>query len=277
MRHLGPWVMLQLQPSNHDHFPIMSDSMHLSKDNSLPLLEAKIIGLICTKSKSFKDVNRHYWVVEYEDGSSYYAYDSLDGRCRLTQELARKLKVFGVLLAVGPPKNPVLRTKDLDLAAGVLQPMLRTNVPIKVAGRQRIQKVRNNLRRKLAGKPTPKKGVRKHTLKNPSTLRTCKKTIYDNVGTERVKKTSNTLRAKDAKKKPQKHIFFCSRAALIITIVAVFHQITTGRYPVTQLGTIQKTTNKKTQTHPNKQQPHQNRQGPQQKVRRVCPRRQAKR
>ena len=157
MQQLGPWVILQLQPNDHDHFPLVADSMRLSRDSSLPLLDARISGLICTDSKSFSDGDRHYWVVEYEDGNPYYIYDSLEGRNRLTQELAKKLKVFGVLLTTGPVKSPVLRTKELDAVAGVLLPTVRAAVAIKVAGRQRIQKVRNELRRKLVGKPDTRK------------------------------------------------------------------------------------------------------------------------
>ena len=34
MQQLGPWVILQLQPNDHDHFPLVTDSMRLSRDSS---------------------------------------------------------------------------------------------------------------------------------------------------------------------------------------------------------------------------------------------------
>ena len=199
MQQLGPWVILQLQPNDHDHFPLVADSMRLSRDSSLPLLDARISGLICTDSKSFSDSDRHYWVVEYEDGNPYYIYDSLEGRNRLTQELAKKFKVFGILLTTGPVKSPVLRTKELDAVAGVLLPTVRAAVPIKVAGRQRIQKVRNELRRKLVGKPDTRK-VRKHTLKTLSARKACQKTGQTGTCVVRNRKGALTSKANGSRK-----------------------------------------------------------------------------
>ena len=93
----------------------------------------------------------------------------------------------------------MLRTKDLDAVVGVLQPTLRAAVPIKVAGRQRIQKVRNELRRKLVGKPDPRK-VKKHTLKTPSARKACKRTGQAGTGIVRSRKGAHSSKAKSSQK-----------------------------------------------------------------------------
>ena len=74
-----------------------------------------------------------------------YAFDSLKGLQRLTQDLAKKLYVTGVLIFFGQWKSPVLRTSELDVAAGVLPRIVRASNPIRALGRQRASKVRNFL------------------------------------------------------------------------------------------------------------------------------------
>ena len=46
------------------------------------------------------------------------AYDSLKGVQKITLELYRSLSVTGLLLTADKSKKPVLRTTDLDTAAG---------------------------------------------------------------------------------------------------------------------------------------------------------------
>ena len=92
-------------------------------------------------------------------------FDSLQGKQRLTTELAKKLRVFGVLLNVGNEHVPFLRTRYLDEAAGIVLAIHRGRNPIVVLGRGRIQWARNALCKKYKA-PTSKKGrVQKHMLK----------------------------------------------------------------------------------------------------------------
>ena len=165
---LSSWVLLQLQPEQHDNFPLIRDSMHLAKDRSLPHLNATVNCFLCSNSKSLQDPHKHYWVVEFESGTPRYVFDSLQGKQKLTQKLARKLRVFGVLLNVGTEQVPFLRTKELDEAAGITSTATRGRNPILVVGRGRIQWARNFLCKKHTTASSKKGRVRKHTLKSSS-------------------------------------------------------------------------------------------------------------
>ena len=161
----GTKRLLQLQPDQHDRYPFVCDSMNLTKDQSLLRINATITGFLCSNSRSQQDRHRHYWVVEFENGIPKYAYDSLQGKQRLTTELAKRLRVFGVLLNVGNEHVPFLRTKYLDEAAGVVPAIHRGRNPIVVLGRGRIQWARNALCKRHKA-PIPRKGrVQKHILK----------------------------------------------------------------------------------------------------------------
>ena len=164
LKKMNSWVLLQLQPAQHDNYPLVRDSMHLAKDQSLLWINATITGFLCSNSRSQQD--RHiYWVVEFENGTPKYVFDSLQGKQRLTTELAKKLRVFGVLFNVGDEHVPFLRTRYLDEAAGIVPAISRGRNPIVVLGRGRIQWARNALCKKYKA-PTSKKGrVQKHTLK----------------------------------------------------------------------------------------------------------------
>ena len=165
LKTMTSWVLLQLQPDQHDRYPFVCDSMNLTKDQSLLRINATITGFLCSNSRSQQDRHRHYWVVEFENGIPRYVYDSLQGKQRLTTELAKRLRVFGVLLTVGNEHVPFLRTKYLDEAAGIVPAIHRGRNPIVVLGRGRIQWARNALCKKHKA-PTPKKGrVQKHILK----------------------------------------------------------------------------------------------------------------
>ena len=165
LKTMTSWVLLQLQPDQHDRYPFVCESMNLAKDQSLLRINATITGFLCSNSRSQQDRHRHYWVVEFENGIPKYVYDSLQGKQRLTTELAKKLRVFGVLLNVGNEHVPFLRTKYLDEAAGIVPAIHRGRNPIVVLGRGRIQWARNALCKKHKAS-TPKKGrVQKHILK----------------------------------------------------------------------------------------------------------------
>ena len=165
LKTMTSWVLLQLQPDHHDRYPFVCDSMNLAKDQSLLRINATITGFLCSNSRSQQDRHRHYWVVEFENGFPKYVFDSLQGRQRLTTELAKKLRVFGVLLNVGDEHVPFLRTRYLDEAAGIVPAIHRGRNPIIVLGRGRIQWARNALCKKYKT-PTSKKGkVQKHMLK----------------------------------------------------------------------------------------------------------------
>ena len=166
LKTMTSWVLLQLQPEHHDKYPFVCDSMNLAKDQSLLRINATITGLLCSNSRSQQDRHRHYWVVEFENGIPKYVFDSLQGRQRLTTELAKKLRVFGVLFNVGNEHVPFLRTRYLDEAAGIVPAIHRGRNPIIVLGRGRIQWARNALCKKYKA-PTSKKGrVQKHMLKS---------------------------------------------------------------------------------------------------------------
>ena len=157
--------------------------MNLAKVQSLLRINATITGFLCSNSRSQQDRHRHYWVVEFENGIPKYVFDSLQGKQRLTTELAKKLRVFGVLFNAGNEHVPFLRTRYLDEAAGIVPAIHRGRNPIIVLGRGRIQWARNALCKKYKA-PTSKKGrVQKHMLKgskqnrpsgNPSGARSTK-------------------------------------------------------------------------------------------------------
>ena len=136
---MNSWVLLQLQPAQHDNYPLVRDSMHLTKDQSLLRINATITGFLCSNSRSQQDRHRHYWVVEFENGIPKHVFDSLQGKQRLTTELAKKLRVFGVLFNVGNEHVFFLRTRYLDEAAGIVPAISRGRNPIVVLGRGRIQ------------------------------------------------------------------------------------------------------------------------------------------
>ena len=183
LKNMTSWVLLQLQPEHHDKYPFVCDSMNLAKDQSLLRISATITAFLCSNSRGRQDRHRHYWVVEFENGLPKYVFDSLQGKQRLTTELAKKLRVFGVLFNVGNEHVPFLRTRYLDEAAGIVPAIHRGRNPIIVLGRGRIQWARNALCKKYKT-PTPKKGrVQKHMLKgskqnrpsgNPSGARSTK-------------------------------------------------------------------------------------------------------
>ena len=125
---------------------------------------------VCSNSKSLHR-RRHYWVVEFENGAPKYAFDSLQGKQRLTQELAKKLRVFGVLFNVEDEHVPFLRTKQLDEAAGIIPAVTRGWNPILAIRRGRIQWARNFLCKKHAASSSKKGRTRKHTLKSSSQQR----------------------------------------------------------------------------------------------------------
>ena len=165
LKTMTSWVLLQLQPDQHGRYPFVCDSMNLAKDQSLLRINATITGFLCSNSRSQQDRRRHYWVVEFENDIPKYVFDSLQGKQRLTTELAKKLRVFGVLLNVGNEHVPFLRTRYLDEAAGIVPAIHRSRNPIIVLGRGRIQWARNALCKKYKA-PTSKKGrVQKHMLK----------------------------------------------------------------------------------------------------------------
>ena len=136
-------------------------------DPSLTSMGGQIVGFVCTDSRNFADSSRHYWFVEVEDGCLRYAVLSLKGLQRLTQELAKKLIVTGVLLVLGPRKNPVLRTAELDSVAGVLPQIVRAPNPIRVLGRQQANKIRNFLCRAHGVKKKRHVSIHNHRTQFP--------------------------------------------------------------------------------------------------------------
>ena len=91
----------------------------------------------------------------------------MDGKQKLTQALAKSLRVCGVLLYVGPNKSPTLRSKELDHAAGMITRVQRKETPIRVAGRLRLQTTRNAICKRLRAETTTgKKSQEAHLEKS---------------------------------------------------------------------------------------------------------------
>ena len=156
----GPWIYLQLQTERHEDLPLVCQSMQIPRDGGLHLLEAAVTSLLCTNDTVSIGGSRHYWVAEVDNFAITSIYDAVDGKQKLTKALARSLRVCGVLLLVGPSKYPILRSKELDHAAGIIERVRRQATPIKVAGRLRLQTIRNAIC------ATAGKKVKKHTLKS---------------------------------------------------------------------------------------------------------------
>ena len=173
LKTMTSWVLLQLQPDQHDRFPFVCDSMNLAKDQSLLRINATITGFLCSNSRSQQNRHRHYWVVEFENGIPKYVFDSLQGKQRLTTELAKKLRVFGVLLNVGNEHVPFLRTRYLDEAAGIVPAIHRGRNPIVVLGRSICHPNGKPIRTRSTKGPTAeKKSGRSHIPTKPGRRQT---------------------------------------------------------------------------------------------------------
>ena len=139
------WTLLELHLHSPGDYPSLMDSRKLLSDPSLGVMNGQILGFVCTNTRTFDDSNMHYWFVEVAGGMICHVFDSLRGLQRLTQDIAKKLFVRGVLLFFGPRKTPVLKSVELDEAAGVTPRVVRTSKPIQAQGRMRANKVRNLL------------------------------------------------------------------------------------------------------------------------------------
>ena len=139
------WTLLELHLHQPGDYPTLMDSRKLLSDPSLGIMNGQILGFVCTNTRTFDDPNMHYWFVEVAGGMLCHVFDSLKGLQRLTQDIAKKLFVRGVLLFFGPRKTPVLKSVELDEAAGVTSRVVRTSKPIQAQGRLRANKVRNLL------------------------------------------------------------------------------------------------------------------------------------
>ncbi len=171
------WTLLELHLHQPVDFPTLIDSQKLTGDPSLTVMNGQILGFVCTNTRDFDDPSMHYWFIEVEDGALRYAFDSLKGLQRLTQDLAKKLIVTGVLIFFGSKKSPVLRSSELDSAAGVIPRVVRTSKPIRALGRLRANKVRSFLCRehgvkKRRHKPTkPRKTLFPIESRKPKELK----------------------------------------------------------------------------------------------------------
>ena len=163
-------------------FPTLIGSQKMTCDPSLVAKNGQILGFVCTNTRNFHDPNMHYWFIEGENGALRYAFDSLKGLQRLTQDTAKKLIVTGVLLFFGPKKSPVLKSSELDSAAGVIPRVVRTSKPIRVQGRLRANKVRNFLCRQHGVKKRRYKPAKSIRASFPSRSRKCEKPKNQSVG-----------------------------------------------------------------------------------------------
>ena len=127
-------------------------------DTSLIDLGLEVVGLVCTNIAAGS--NRHYWLVECSQGKPQTVYDSLKGTQKLTRELYRSLSVTGLLLTGETDKKPVLRTADLDVAAGRVPRVERQAKPIQVAGRSTSNRQRNFLMPKLKNVGSPGRNLK---------------------------------------------------------------------------------------------------------------------
>ena len=167
----GPWAYLEFRPYPvfHDNFfPPLSDSASLLADTSLLDLGLQVVGLVCSNIAAGD--NRHYWLVECSKGRPQTAYDSLKGVQKITRELFRSLSVTGLLLTTGTGKKPVLRTNDLDVAAGRVPPVERQAKPIQVAGRSASYRQRKFLMPKLKNLGSPGRNLKSFFHDRPELL-----------------------------------------------------------------------------------------------------------
>ena len=176
------WTLLELHLHQPADFPTLIESQKMTCDPSLVAKNGQILGFVCTNTRNFNDPNMHYWFIEVENGALRYAFDSLKGLQRLTQETAKKLIVTGVLLFFGPKKSPVLKSSELDSAAGVIPRVVRTSKPIRVQGRLRANKVRNFLCRQHGVKKRRYKPAKSIRASFPSRSRKCEKPKNQSVG-----------------------------------------------------------------------------------------------
>lgn len=153
----GPWIYLELRPYpvlSNEFFPSLSESTSIPLDRSLKEIGLSVAGFVCSHLEAGS--NRHYWLVECLHGRLCTAYDSLKGVQRITQELFRSLSVTGLILTTtASTKKPVLRTKDLNTAAGKVSQVARQAKPIQVAGRSASYKQRKSLMPKLKNSGSP--------------------------------------------------------------------------------------------------------------------------
>ena len=167
----GPWAYLEFRPYPvfHDNFfPPLSDIASLLADTSLQDLGLEVVGLVCSNIAAGN--NRHYWLVECSQGRPQTAYDSLKGVQKITRELFRSLSVTGLLLTTGAGKKPVLRTNDLDVAAGRVPRVERQAKPIQVAGRSASYRQRKFLMPKLKNFGSPGKNLKSFFHDRPELL-----------------------------------------------------------------------------------------------------------
>ena len=165
------WTLLELQLHQPGDYPTLMDSRKLLSDLSLNAMNGQILGFVCMNTRSFDDPNMHYWFVEVVGGMICHVFDSLRGLQRLTQDIAKKLVVRGVLLFFGPRKTPVLKSVELDEAAGVTPRVVRTSKPIQAQGRMRANKVRNLLCRQHGVKKKRCKGDKLNKRPCPTAIK----------------------------------------------------------------------------------------------------------
>ena len=141
----GQWVLTEFCVSDLMQLPTLQDTLHKQWNSELQSETTHIGGFICSEIDPASDAPLHYWFVETEPHKPPFVYDSLQGLHQLTQELAKKLKVYGALLHCEQRFPAVLRTDQLDEVAGVVPARLRTSKTIKVVGRQQAEKIRSFL------------------------------------------------------------------------------------------------------------------------------------
>ena len=168
---IGPWVYLELRPYpvlDDAFFPPLSEAASLFIDTSLEDLGLKLAGFVCSNLGA--ENGKHYWFVEYSQGRPHTAYDSLRGAQKITRELFRALSVTGLLLIKTTGKKPVLRTNELDLAAGRVSQVERPAKPIQVAGRSASYRQRKSLMPKLKNIGSPGMNLKSFCQDRPGLL-----------------------------------------------------------------------------------------------------------
>ena len=162
---LGKWLYLELRPYpvlKNDFFPFLSESSALILDDSLVTEGLYVDCLVC--SNLCAGESRHYWLVEINEGKVRQIYDSLQGVQPLTQEIYRMLQVTGILLKSTSSNKPVLKCRQLEQKAGIIEAVSRRAPTIKVASRSRTCKTRHEQVKsmnRLSITPTKAYGVSK--------------------------------------------------------------------------------------------------------------------
>ena len=107
-------------------------------DATIERYNLTIGGIIC--SNVHDGNNRHYWLVEVENGKIEGIYDSLRGYFPIAVETSKKLRVTGIFLTRPQSSKSVLKNRELEPKAG--KPIYRERQSVRIKVNSRSQWLR---------------------------------------------------------------------------------------------------------------------------------------